>query len=186
MKTLVAVVVCALVVFLASFVTHMLTPIGEMGMKVFPKEKEEAIIQALKSNLTESGFYFFPAIDMKNATPEQQEAWTKRYQTGPNGVLIYSANGGEAMSAGQMMREFFFALVGAFILVLFLVRMNTSLLMGGVVGALMGIFAWFQTGASEWNWYGYPAIYEFGVAIDIVIGWFLGGLAAAGILKRKS
>jgi len=186
MKTLIAVVVCAVVVFIASFVTHMLTPIGEMGIKTFPGEKENAMISAMRSNVTESGFYFFPAIDMKNATPEQQEAWTKKYSAGPNGVLIYNLSGGEAMSAGQMIREFVFNLFGAFILVLFLLRMNTSLLMGGVVGALMGVFAWFETSASEWNWYSFPLIFVIGVAIDIVAGWFLGGLAAAGILARKS
>jgi hypothetical protein len=36
---------------------------------------------------------------------------------------------------------------------------------------------------SYWNWYGFPTDFTTGAALDEIIGWFLGGLVLAAIVR---
>ena len=51
--------------------------------------------------------------------------------------------------------------------------------------ALLGLFSNLdlRLSASYCNWYGFPTDYTLAVLADGVMGWCLGGLALAGILK---
>ena len=75
--------------FMWGAVSHMLTPVGEMGLKTIANE--EPVVMSLQANLKEPGFYFVPGMDMsKEPTPEEEAAWTARYEKGPNAIVIYS------------------------------------------------------------------------------------------------
>ena len=47
----------------------------------------------------------------------------------------------------------------------------------------MGIFGFVSILVSYWNWYGFPTDFTIGAALDEVIGWFLGGLVLAAIVR---
>ena len=36
---------------------------------------------------------------------------------------------------------------------------------------------------SYWNWYGFPTEFEIAEAVDQVVGWFLGGLVLAALVR---
>jgi hypothetical protein len=47
----------------------------------------------------------------------------------------------------------------------------------------MAVFGFLSISASYWNWYGFPAQYEIAEATDQIVGWFLGGLVLAAIVR---
>jgi hypothetical protein len=51
------------------------------------------------------------------------------------------------------------------------------------IAALLGLFAWLSISVSYWNWYGYPWAYILGEGLDQVVGWALGGLAMAKLVR---
>ncbi len=52
-----------------------------------------------------------------------------------------------------------------------------------VVVTLMGVFGFVSINISYWNWYGFPTDFTVGAALDEIIGWFLGGLVLAAIVR---
>ena len=65
------------VLFLWQSVSHLVLPLGEVGIKRIGNE--DAVVAALRENIRQPGFYFFPAAD---TTPgmskgEKQEAMRK-------------------------------------------------------------------------------------------------------------
>src|SRR5262245_64440428 len=61
----------------------------------------------MRSNLPGRGFYFFPGMDLsRTPTAEEQQAWQRKYEQGPAGILIYRPQGGTPMSAAQLGNEF--------------------------------------------------------------------------------
>src|SRR4051794_20716805 len=100
MRIVIAAIVGGIVMFMWGAVSHMLTPIGEMGMKTIPNET--AVVSTLQSNLNEPGFYFIPGMDMsKELTPEEKAAWAAKYEKGPNAIVIYQPTGETPMSPKQ-------------------------------------------------------------------------------------
>jgi hypothetical protein len=47
----------------------------------------------------------------------------------------------------------------------------------------MGIFGFVSVLVSYWNWYGFPTDFTIAAALDEIIGWFLGGLVLAAIIR---
>ena len=60
-KILIGGVVGGIVIFFWGFVSHMLLPLGEMGMQSIPQE--EALAAAMKDDVREPGLYFVPGRD---------------------------------------------------------------------------------------------------------------------------
>ncbi len=102
-KIVLAALADGLVMFGWGAISHMVTPLGEMGFQGLPNE--EKVLGDLGASIPDPGLYFYPAIDMKNATEEQRAAWTEKIKTGPSGLLLYRPSGGEAMSPRQLGSE---------------------------------------------------------------------------------
>lgn len=49
----------------------------------------------------------------------------------------------------------------------------------------MGLFVWITISIPYWNWYRFPADFTLAQGIDEIIGWFLGGMAIAWIVKTR-
>ncbi len=79
-------IVAGIVVFIWGAISHMVLGLGEIGIKGLPNE--DAVLSVLKANATESGFYFFPWVEMRGASKEQMDAWTEKYRTGPAHRII--------------------------------------------------------------------------------------------------
>jgi hypothetical protein len=93
MKSIViAAIAGGLIVFFVSFIIHMATPLGTAGMKAIPNE--DAVVDALRTNLTERAVYIYPGLDMRaKPSDEQQKARESKVRRGPSGLIIHTAAG---------------------------------------------------------------------------------------------
>jgi hypothetical protein len=184
-RVLIGGVVGGLVVFIWGAVSHMATPLGEMGIKEIPDEA--GVLTAIKERIKEPGLYFFPGIDRKKTlTDLEQKAWEEKIKTGPSGIMVVTPSGGEAMSPRQLITELASNILAALV---------ASYLVSQVVGgylkrvafvALLGVFGWLSISVSYWNWYGFPTDFSIAALAEEAVGWLLAGLVIAAIAKRAS
>ncbi|HEY7215873.1 MAG TPA: hypothetical protein VIC28_14695 [Thermoanaerobaculia bacterium] len=166
----IAAIVGGLIVFVWSAISHMLLPLGEMGISTLPNEA--AVLETLKTSIPQSGLYFFPTpTDPSAANP-----------AGPAGIMVFHPEGGMDMSpkrlGNELLSNVLAALVAAWIASLLAAAYGRRVL----AIALLGLFGWLSLIVSYWIWYGYPAAYILGEGINEVVGWFLAGLAIAKIV----
>ena len=185
-------IIGGVLMFIWSAVAHMLLPIGEMGIKSIPNE--DAVLAVMKANITEPGFYFFPGEGMmqSRSLPAEQkkaaeEAWTRKYEAGPRGVMVYYPVGETPMPPSKLIYEFLSDVVGgfiaAFILAMATQRVRSS---AGRIGfvALLGLLSWILIEFSYWNWYGFPPAYVTGTLIDQVVGMAFAGIGIAFVFRK--
>jgi hypothetical protein len=192
-KILLGGILGGLAMFVWSSVAHMALPIGEMGVKVMPNE--DAVMAAMKSNLSEPGFYFFPgegAMHSVSGASEQQkaaqEAWLKKYEAGPRGVLVYHPTGESPVSPRQLVGE-----LASDIVAVIIVAFALSFALGGLrttasrIGfvTLLGLLPWVVVDFSYMNWYGFPAALEVAEFLDQIIGMALAGVVLAFVFRRS-
>ena len=179
-----------IVLFLWSFVSHELLPLGEVGLKSIPNEG--AVLGALRDNIKEPGFYFFPwREESPGATKQQQEAtmkqWQEKYMAGPTGILIYKVHGEQAMSPRLLLTELgadiALMLVAAFLLAQAAGALGTFLGRALFVAAL-SLVGWLDIHVSYWNWYGFPTDYTLATLADAFIGYWLAGIVLAWLVKK--
>ena len=174
-----------IIVFAWGAVSHMVLPIGTIGIKTLPNEA--AVVGAMKNAIPEPGFYFFPGMDMSGkATPEEEKAWQARYAQGPTGILVYHPQGEQPLSPKLLGIELLSNILAALIAAILLARTSGSFVARVLCVALLGLFAWMSLSVSYWNWYGFPESFIAAEAIDQVVGWLFGGLALAAIVNPAS
>lgn len=191
-------------VFLAGFVggvllfswgslSHMGIGLGNTGVQQLPQE--QPVFTALRANIPQAGFYFFPGLrtaPAANATAQQRTAAMKefeqKYERGPYGILIYHPNGTNPMSPRQLLVEFALNLAQAFILaiVVWQAKGLTSFHLRVGLVVLVGILAAITTNIEYWNWYGFPGNYTVAYMFDKVVGFLVVGIAIAAVLKKTS
>jgi hypothetical protein len=189
-KVLLAGILGGIAMFLWNFVSHEMIGLGEVGIREIPNEA--AVLGAMRANMPEPGFYFFPGFGLPpNATRAQQQAampeFTRKATTGPEGIVIFRPIGGPPVTARQLVTEggtnILQALIAAFLLAQVRLRRFVSRL--GFV-ALIGLVAAITTNISYWNWYGFPANYTAGYVGSLVVGYAVVGVVAAAIVKSSA
>ena len=81
------------VMFIWGFVSHVLLPIGEIGLDKLPNE--ETTLAAMRNQIDEPGLYFFPGLDHgAKPTPEEEAAWAKIRPTYQRELMIGAAGKG--------------------------------------------------------------------------------------------
>lgn len=182
-KILLPGILAGLAVFVWSFISHMVLPLGEVGVKAV-NANEDAILSAMKSNMTEPGFYILPGLDMKTATAEQLAAQQAKWKTGPAAVVAYNPTGWDAMSPMQLIRQLLFQIACGLIAAFAVSMTVASLVNRTVMVMLMGAFAWLTVNVPHWNWYGFPANFTLAQGADHLIAWLIGGLVIAWMIGR--
>ncbi len=171
--------------FLWGALSHMALPLGEAGMSRMPKE--QPVLSAMSEHLPSSGLYFFPAPPVSTSAADR-EAWAQRVRQGPVGLLIYHADGQEAMSPKQLLIEMG-SNIAACLIVAFLLQWLGGLLAS--VGrkvlfcALIGLIPGVDVDISYWNWYGFPLVYTLAAILDHFAGWICAGLVMAWVLRPR-
>ena len=134
-RVVLAGVLGALAMYLWTFIAHMVTPLGEAGIRQI--DNEQPLLSAMQSTLNEHGIYMFPRM-----APDMDPAQSaKLLASGPSGLLIYFPK--RDFSFGQSLAiEFGTELLQALVAVwlLSLTRIGTF---SGRVGffALLGLIA---------------------------------------------
>jgi hypothetical protein len=178
----------AVVVFIVSSLWHTVLGLGEVGIKTLPNE--DAVMAAMRSSITQPGFYFFPTPNMTPGRSKEQQsadnaAYASKFRQGPSGILIYTP-GGEDFNYGKaLLNQFLFNVVAALILAWILAIGVGGTSFGGraLIVLLASIFAGVVYVLPYWNWYGFPLAYIAGDISGWVVSWGIGGLAMAKIVK---
>jgi hypothetical protein len=187
-RIILAGVLGGIAMFIWSFVAHDLLPLGEAGVRELPNE--QAVLDALKTNLSEDGLYHFPGRNLDpNASREEKTEAMKRVMqkiaTGPSGLLVYHPT--RATSFGQLLGiEFATELLESILVVLLLAQTRIASF-GGRVGFVLvaGILAAIATNVSYWNWYGFPSVYIASYMLIEVVGFLCVGVVAGLVLGRQ-
>lgn len=176
-------ILAGLAVFVWSFISHMVLPLGEIGVKAVGAN-EDVVLSAMKGTLAEPGFYMLPGVEMKTATPEQLAAQQAKWKTGPTAVVIYNPTGWDAVSPGQLLRQLAFQIVCGLIAAFAVSLTVASLFSRALLVTLLGAFAWLTVNVPHWNWYGFPANFTLAQGADHLIAWLIGGLVIAWMIGR--
>ena len=188
-KLLVASILGGIALFIWGGLSHMVLGLGEIGIKELPNE--EPVLSALKTNIPESGFYFFPGMGRADGmTKEQQQATQdKRMAAGPSGIMIYNPGGELAMSPTKLITELITDIICAFLAGWLLIRAFASLIGFGqrvAFVAVTGLLAGIAVEVPYWNWYCFPTNYMLAAMADQVIGFTLVGMVLAWRLKAAN
>jgi hypothetical protein len=185
MRILLAGVLGGIVVFIWGAITHVVLPLGEMGIQNLPNE--EAIVEELKAGIPEPGLYFFPGMDTsRELTVEEQQAWEAKYTAGPTGILVYHPAGTQPLSPKLLLTELVADIAAALLAAFILAQTVGSFALRVLLVGLMGIVAWFSISVSYWNWYGFPTAFIMAEGIDQFVGWLLAGSPMAAVVKPAS
>ncbi|MEO8275877.1 MAG: hypothetical protein ABI639_06625 [Thermoanaerobaculia bacterium] len=182
-KVLLAGLVGGLVIFFWGFLAHMVLPIGEMGYRPMPVNSP--LLEAMKSNLSEPGLYYFPGKEAgRKQTKTEDVVWESKYKVGPTGLLLYHPTGEDHVSGKRLGIEMASDIAGALLLAYLLSALGGSIAKKIRFSVLAGIFGWVSISLIEWNWYGYPGAWLAGELIDQIVGWGLAG-AVMAVLWRS-
>ena len=184
-KILLSGILGGVVAFIWSAIVHMNPVTGHLGLSVMNEKGEDAVMAALKSDVSQPGLYFFPGCDMSKAmTKEQEAAWIAKCKAGPVGFLLYDPNGRDPMDmTQQLVVEFLATMLCGLIAASVLSATVGSVRCRATMVAMMGLFTWLAISISQWTWYRFPFSFIALDAIDQVIGWLLAGFLMARMIQ---
>lgn len=190
MRTIIAALVGAVLMFAWQSFAHTAIPLGHTGIQEIPNEGPalDALAQSLGGK---DGLYFFPGFGLgHHPKPDEMKAGMAAYgeklKTSPWGIVVYHPPGS---GTTDMTRD----LVGEFVIELIAVSIAAWLLLSagisgfanrvaffGAIGAISAI----ATNASYWNWYGFPLDYTLAYGFMQIVGFLLAGVGVALIAKK--
>ncbi len=181
-RIILAAIVGGLTMFIWGAAVHMGLPHEWQGIRNLPGE--DVLVPAMRTTITERGFYMFPPMEMKNRTKETDAIWEEKIKSGPSGVLIITPGPGQGMSPRQLVIEYITNALGALVLAIILIWIRATKPQAACCGLLLGIFAWISIDASYWNWYGFPTTMLQASLLEQAGGWMLAGFVMSLILGR--
>ncbi|HMM67890.1 MAG TPA: hypothetical protein PKC03_13210 [Dokdonella sp.] len=185
MRILIAAVLGAIVLFGWGFVSHMLLPIGEMGIQ--QPQNEDVVLEGVRSGLPAPGIYMLPSIDKNGWNDEPtMKAWAEKAKANPFAYVVVAPSPTDPAGMGPQLAKQFGSDFLASALVAWLLAATTWGFGMRVLGAAgIGVFGWLACIVPMWNWYRFPTDYMVGGFIEQGAGWLLGGVAIAWWLGRK-
>jgi hypothetical protein len=182
-RAVIAVLVAGVAIFAWSAVLHMMTPLGEAGVRELPHER--GVLSVVRDSVSEAGFYIFPGFGLPpgaELTSAAQEEWARRYREGPVGIMVVHPTGRAPVGVGAFLLELLTDVGAALVAALLLVGARAGLprywsRVGFV--ALLGPFAWLAIETSYVIWYGFPLAYSLAALLDQTGGAFVAGLVLA-------
>jgi hypothetical protein len=184
-RILIGGVAAGIVIFFWGFVSHMLLPIGEMGLKTVPAEDDLAA--ALKKDVPEPGLYFLPGRDMsKSPTAEEMEAHMAKVSKGPYGFMVIYPNGRDPSFAKRLPIEFGTNVVSALLAAILVSQLRPGFLVRVACVTLVGVLASIPILVPYWNWYGFPTDFTLAQIGEQIVGWLLAGIVLALIVRPSA
>jgi hypothetical protein len=177
--------------FLWEGVAHEVLPLGETGVRGL--DNEAAVVAVLKETVKEPGLYFFPGGEMlkPGLSAAQTEAATKKameqFRTGPAGIMVVHPEGLDATSPSHFAYQGLFD-VGVMLLAAFLLSRAVALTSFGgrlLFVTLIGLVPTLNAELPYWNWSGFPTLYIMSQGLIHLVGFLLGGLVAAWLVKPR-
>lgn len=184
-KILIGGVVGGIVLFLWGFVSHMLLPLGEMGVQNAPNE--EALAVALKIAVSEPGLYALPGMDRtKSQSQEAMQAHMEKVAKGPFGFMVVHPAGRDISLGKRLPIEFGTNVVCALLAAILVTQLRPGFIVRVACVTLVGLLAGLMTAVPFWNWYGFPTDFTLAQIVLHTAGWFLAGIALAAIVRPST
>jgi hypothetical protein len=181
MKIILAGLLGGIIIFCWSFVAHMMTPLGKMGISVLPAQQEQAVLTAIRQNINEPGMFFIPGMDLNDSSEAAMAAFAEKYKAGASGFFVTPTVGEEPISLNKLMRELgtdiAAALLGAF--VIFFGAGRSGFGRTVFLATLLGLMSWFLISTSYNIWYRFPRDFIIAEGITEVVGFLLAGIGFA-------
>ncbi len=180
-KIIIAGIVGGILIFVWSFVSHMVLPVGHWGVQSFPVAGNEALQAVINSNIQRDGLYFYPGtenMDTLMTDPAAMAAYEQKYQAGPSGLVIVVPKGEASFSVNKLLREFGTDMAAAILgaLIIFWGVDRSSLFRTFGMSIALGLMAWFLISASYNIWYRFPRDMIIGEAITEIAGFAIAGI----------
>ncbi len=185
-------ILAGLVMFIWSFVAHMVLPIGFMGISATPGE--DAVLAALKTNNAGPGLYIMPGNDyfqsLSKSRDEQMatmKAMTEKAKTSGWAMIIYHPEGGVEIGRKTLGLQFFSQVIVGWIFAFALWGAMPRIRSFGMrvwLVAIMGLLPFVGSDFPNWNWYGFPSAYMAGKLLDYWVGAIVAGIFLAWWLAR--
>jgi hypothetical protein len=183
-RALIAGLVGGILMFAWGAVSHMALPLWDEALLPMPPQHEPRVLDALRGALPDGGVYFVPGHRTDGElTEEEWAAWEARAEAGPGALLVWSPGGAAVMGARTLGLELASNVLAAFVVALVLAAMRTGFLGRLLAATLIGVVGWLSIGASHWIWYSFPSPFARAELLDQLGGWFVSGLALAGIVR---
>lgn len=189
MRILIAGLLGGIVLFIWGFVSHMVLPLGEVGLKTLPFAQQDTVIEAARGAFVQgTGVYIVPGFeDMADYSDKARaKAVGERAASLPYAFVVYQPQGVDVINdmgpnlGIELATNVLAALLAAFVVSHAAARLGRRALLV----AAMGLFAWLSISVPYWNWYRFPLDFTLANLAMQVIGWGLAGLAIAGWLGR--
>jgi hypothetical protein len=163
-------------------ISHMVLPLGELGLRTAVPEQEPALVAAMQAALPEPALYLIPGTDPGQAmTPEAQEAWLAKLAAGPTALVAWNPGPGTAIGTRPLAIELLSNLAACLIAAWLLTRLapGTSYPRRIGVVVLLALFGVAAIQVSYWAWYSFPTRYLVAQTIDQLVGAALAGVVIA-------
>jgi len=176
-RILLAGVVAGLALFAWEAIAHMATPLGQAGFKTLPNEA--AMLTTLKANFQESGLFFYPTPKELGGNPQEGS---------PTGLLLINRHASLEMNPAQFGMQLVFDIVAMLLAAYIVAQLGPGASFGSqlLIVVLLSLFSSLRSGLPMWNWYGFPKKYiaaQF--AIDLV-GFLVGGVIVAKLVRPST
>jgi hypothetical protein len=166
-------------------ISWMMLPWHAQTLNKFTDECKVA--QVIRNNAPTSGVYILPNMYAYTDSTSQQEM-VKGSSMMDKGPVVFASvmrDGMGKMTARPFVISLILQIIGAGIVTWMLMKTKGLsyrqqvgfVTLFGVAVAILGILP-------QWNWWGFSIGYTLSCMIDLVIGWFLAGLAIAKLCKR--
>jgi hypothetical protein len=185
MRVVIAGLLGGLVIFIWGAVSHMVLPLGEMGMA--EAGNEDAVIAVLKENMPKAGVYMVPGLSTAQMADEAAVASYKaKSVANPNAFVVYQPEGRDGTQMTQnLLHQYIGDTLAALIAAMILALGPFSKLKRILLSVGMGAFAWLTVSAPYWNWYRFPQDFSLANLAMLLVGWLLAGFVMAWWLGRS-
>ncbi len=175
-------VVGGVVLFFWGFVSHMLLPLGEMGLKSI--QGEDDVAASIRKDVREPGLYMLPGWDMsRSQSEEEMEAHMAKVAKGPYGFMVLYPGGREFSMGKRLSIELLTNVVCALLAAIVASQLRPGWLVRVGCVTLFGVLGSIATLVPYWNWYGYPTDFTLAQIADHIVGWLLVGVVLALIVR---
>ncbi len=167
---------------------------GAVSWSVLPWQKaqlhrfsdESEVRSAISDNIKGSGLYVLPNLNGYAATCDEQAEAKERMREGPFVTASIVANGRSPSMVGNAVCSLIVKIIAACLVTWLLLKTGPleytkTIKFITVVGIVIALSATLPYVI----WFGYPGSFAIGSMIEIVIGWFLAGLAIARVLVHR-
>ncbi len=182
-RLIVPALLAAVVVFIWMFISWAVIGWHNIDMKSI---KDQAVIEQMKTSLTEPGIYLYPG-EPESETDAGVEEWTKKYEAGPVvSFMVYNPAGFSPMNPSLFIKSFVINFISAFlagVLLMMTLAQNPSFWRRVTFVTLLGLFAGFIGPFVDWNWWSIPTGYTIIGVVDYGVTWFFAGLVLAWRIK---